>query len=56
MLLSQIQVRLQLAGFIEKNEDSFERVDEHASLDLVKDSESESGRQIRLKSQTALCC
>jgi hypothetical protein len=55
-ILSQILMRLQLAGFIEKNEDSFGWVGEHASFDPIKDPESEFGRQIRLKSQTALCC
>lgn len=47
---------LQLPSFIEKNEDSFGWVDGHALLDPVEEPESEFGRQIRLKSQTALCC
>ena len=54
--LSQIRMWLQLPSFVEKNEDSFGWVDEHALLDPVKEPESEFGWQIRLKSQTALCC
>ena len=48
--------RASQTSFIEKNEDSFGWVGEHASLDSIQDPQSEFGRQICLKSQTAHWC
>jgi len=41
--LSQIRMLLQLPSFMEKNEDSFRWIDEHALLNPVKEPESEFG-------------
>jgi len=53
--LSQIQMWLQLPSLIEKNEDSLRRIEKQALLDPIKKPQSDSRRQIRLKSKTAFC-